>query len=77
MAGEYGATTVKQLQEDLNVPEEVFLDMGMEVYHGHLVAITDKGVAPNEAQSAALEKMSHALGMTPEQLDTIHDITCQ
>ncbi|CAM9530507.1 unnamed protein product, partial [Phaeothamnion confervicola] len=70
------AAAVRQLEEDLMVPHQLFADAAMEVYHAMLSGLVADGSVPTKAEKAGLDRTALAFMLTPGQIETIHDITC-
>ncbi|CAM9821657.1 unnamed protein product [Ectocarpus sp. 6 AP-2014] len=85
---DFTAQDVAKLQQDLTVPADTFLDTCMEVYHAKLTNLLEEGEKSrgppvsgvisdiSDIDKAALDSAAEALGLSKEQLYTIHDITC-
>ncbi|CAM9660731.1 unnamed protein product, partial [Ectocarpus sp. 13 AM-2016] len=79
---------VAKLQQDLTVPADTFLDTCMEAYHAKLTNLLEEGETSrgppvsgvisdiSDIDITALGSAAEALGLSKEQLYTIHDITC-
>ncbi|CBJ27230.1 conserved unknown protein [Ectocarpus siliculosus] len=85
---DFTAQDVAKLQQDLTVPADTFLDTCMEAYHAKLTNLLEEGEKSrgppvsgvisdiSDTDKAALDSAAEALGLSKEQLYTIHDITC-
>ncbi|CAB1098104.1 unnamed protein product [Ectocarpus sp. CCAP 1310/34] len=85
---DFTAQDVAKLQQDLTVPADTFLDTCMEAYHAKLTNLLEEGKKSrgppvsgvisdiSDIDMAALGSAAEALGLSKEQLYTIHDITC-
>ncbi|CAM9275179.1 unnamed protein product [Ectocarpus fasciculatus] len=85
---DFTAQDVAKLQQDLTVPADTFLDTCMEAYHAKLTNLLEEGERSrgppvsgvisdiSDIEKAALDSAAEALGLSKEQLYTIHDITC-